>query len=125
MEHQSQFGFMIPFYYLSKIKKKIPIKEGSIRRNCPQNCAFDRYNGIIILLFFVFTVNNFKNIKLIRGKGNFIQLSLSDKLKKYEGVVLFFYPLDFTFVCPTELIKLHEMFDQFHKRGILLLYYYI
>ncbi len=57
----------------------------------------------------------------VDGKGNFIQLSLSEKLKKYEGVVLFFYPLDFTFVCPTELIQLHEMFDQFHKRGILLL----
>jgi peroxiredoxin (alkyl hydroperoxide reductase subunit C) len=57
----------------------------------------------------------------VDSKGNFIQVSLSDKLKKYEGVVLFFYPLNFTFVCPTELIKLHEMFDQFHDRRILLL----
>ena len=34
--------------------------------------------------------------------GNFKTVSLSDFKGKW--VVLFFYPLDFTFVCPTELI---------------------
>lgn len=35
--------------------------------------------------------------------------------KKY--VVLFFYPLDFTFVCPTELHEFEAKREQFHKMG--------
>ena len=36
------------------------------------------------------------------------QVSLSDYAGKY--VVLFFYPLDFTFVCPTEIIAFNDRF---------------
>ncbi|TAH36829.1 MAG: peroxiredoxin [Planctomycetota bacterium] len=36
--------------------------------------------------------------------------------KKY--VVLFFYPLDFTFVCPTELIAFDHRLAEFEKRGV-------
>jgi alkyl hydroperoxide reductase subunit AhpC len=38
-------------------------------------------------------------------------------LKDYKGrwVVLFFYPLDFTFVCPTELIELSKKNAEFEK----------
>ncbi len=32
-------------------------------------------------------------------------------------VVLFFWPLDFTFVCPTEIIAHHRRMDQFRERG--------
>jgi peroxiredoxin (alkyl hydroperoxide reductase subunit C) len=35
--------------------------------------------------------------------------------KKY--VVFFFYPLDFTFVCPTELLAFQELLPEFEKRG--------
>ena len=37
------------------------------------------------------------------------------KLSDYQGknVVLFFYPLDFTFVCPTELHSFEEKLEQF------------
>ena len=39
--------------------------------------------------------------------GQFKEISLSDyKAKKY--VVLYFYPLDFTFVCPTEIIAFND-----------------
>lgn len=34
--------------------------------------------------------------------GSFKEIKLSDYEGKY--VILFFYPLDFTFVCPTEII---------------------
>ena len=34
---------------------------------------------------------------------SFKELSLDDFKKKY--LLLFFYPLDFTFVCPTEIIE--------------------
>ncbi|HOA74190.1 MAG TPA: peroxiredoxin, partial [Phycisphaerae bacterium] len=32
-------------------------------------------------------------------------------------VVLFFYPLDFTFVCPTEIIAFSDRIDEFEKLG--------
>jgi peroxiredoxin (alkyl hydroperoxide reductase subunit C) len=32
-------------------------------------------------------------------------------------LVLFFYPLDFTFVCPTEIVAFHEKLSEFEKAG--------
>ncbi len=43
------------------------------------------------------------------------ELTLSDYRGKY--VVLFFYPLDFTFVCPSEIIAFDEKLDEFSKRN--------
>lgn len=41
----------------------------------------------------------------------------SDAIKgKYS--VLFFYPLDFTFVCPSELIALNNRIDQFKEKNV-------
>lgn len=39
------------------------------------------------------------------------------KLSNYRGkyVVLFFYPLDFTFVCPTEIVAFSDRYDEFAK----------
>ncbi|XP_035727916.1 peroxiredoxin 1-like [Vespa mandarinia] len=47
--------------------------------------------------------------------GQFKEISLSD----YEGqyVVLFFYPLDFTFVCPTEIIAFSDRSQEFKDIG--------
>ena len=42
------------------------------------------------------------------------QFTLSQFLGKY--VVLFFYPLDFTFVCPTELLAFQDRLADFEKR---------
>ncbi|MBI5887647.1 MAG: peroxiredoxin [Deltaproteobacteria bacterium] len=46
--------------------------------------------------------------------GSIKDLKLSDYRGKY--VVLFFYPLDFTFVCPTEIISLSDRLGEFTKR---------
>lgn len=46
-------------------------------------------------------------------------ISLSDYKNKY--VVLFFYPLDFTFVCPTEMHAFQEKLHEFKQRGVELL----
>ena len=35
-----------------------------------------------------------------------------------KGAVLFFYPLDFTFVCPSEIIAFDKRLDEFKSRGI-------
>jgi peroxiredoxin 2/4 len=46
--------------------------------------------------------------------GEFKKISLAD----YKGkkVVLFFYPLDFTFVCPTEILAFSDRLAEFKKR---------
>nr|ARW68319.1 2-Cys peroxiredoxin [Chondria sp. (in: red algae)] len=43
----------------------------------------------------------------------FKNISLSDYLGKY--IILLFYPLDFTFVCPTEIIAFNEMYNQINS----------
>jgi len=45
------------------------------------------------------------------------------KLSDYKGkkVVLFFYPLDFTFVCPTELLAFDKRLSEFDSRGVQVL----
>ncbi|CAA6663738.1 unnamed protein product [Spirodela intermedia] len=44
----------------------------------------------------------------------FIKVNLSDYIgKKY--VILFFYPLDFTFVCPTEITAFSDRYSEFEK----------
>ena len=47
--------------------------------------------------------------------GSFKEVSLSD----YQGkwVVVFFYPLDFTFVCPTEIRAFSGAYAEFKKAG--------
>ena len=47
-------------------------------------------------------VNNFNFKKHVNGKA----------------AVLFFYPLDFTFVCPSELLAFDHRYEEFKKRGV-------
>jgi len=47
--------------------------------------------------------------------GSFKEIQLSDYRGKH--VILFFYPLDFTFVCPTEIIAFSTQIDDFKKRN--------
>ncbi|HMM12533.1 MAG TPA: peroxiredoxin [Bacteroidales bacterium] len=50
--------------------------------------------------------------------GQFVeQFSLDQYLGK-KHVVFFFYPLDFTFVCPTEIIAFQERLHEFEKRNV-------
>lgn len=44
-------------------------------------------------------------------------LKVGDETFKNKYVVLFFYPLDFTFVCPTEIIAFSDRIDEFEKLG--------
>jgi alkyl hydroperoxide reductase subunit AhpC len=47
--------------------------------------------------------------------GEFKKVSLSDF--KGKKLVLFFYPLDFTFVCPTEIVAFTDKIEEFRKRN--------
>ena len=66
-----------------------------VTRQAPDfTCAAVLGNGEI--------VNNFNFKKHINGKA----------------AVLFFYPLDFTFVCPSELIAFDHRYEEFKKRDV-------
>ena len=54
----------------------------------------------------------------VLGCGSIVDdYSFSEKTKgKYVAVV--FYPLDFTFVCPTELVALDHRLDELKSRGV-------
>lgn len=51
--------------------------------------------------------------------GEFKTISLAD----YRGqwVLLYFYPLDFTFVCPTEIVAFNDALDEFTARDCVVL----
>lgn len=57
--------------------------------------------------------------KAVMPDGSFKDVSLADYKGKY--VILFFYPLDFTFVCPTEIIAFSDRAADFEKAGVQLL----
>jgi len=41
-----------------------------------------------------------------------------EKLIGKKEIILFFYPKDFTFVCPTEILAFQEMLPEFEKRNV-------
>lgn len=57
--------------------------------------------------------------KAVMEDGSFKEISLSDYRGKY--VLLFFYPLDFTFVCPTEIIAFSDRAKEFAALGVQIL----
>ena len=51
--------------------------------------------------------------------GSFGRINLEDFKGKW--VTLFFYPLDFTFVCPTEILQFHQLHSKFEAEGSALM----
>ena len=51
------------------------------------------------------------------AEGGFGKLSLADLKAKGQWTVLFFYPGDYTFVCPTELAEVNSKYAEFAKAG--------
>ncbi|MEK5138948.1 peroxiredoxin [Priestia sp. FSL W8-0001] len=45
----------------------------------------------------------------------FGKVSLEENMKQDKWTVLFFYPMDFTTVCPTEIMALSDRYDEFKK----------
>lgn len=52
--------------------------------------------------------------------ASFVDYTLSSNWsgKKPGYTLLFFYPLDFTFVCPTEIIAFSDRIEEFRERGV-------
>ena len=57
--------------------------------------------------------------KAVKGNEFIDTFRLSDHKGKY--IVLFFYPLDFTFVCPTELHAFNDKLKDFQARNVELI----
>ena len=54
----------------------------------------------------------------VLGNGEIVE---NFNLKKHlngKPAVLFFWPMDFTFVCPSELIAFDHRYEEFQKRGV-------
>ena len=57
-------------------------------------------------------------VPAVLGDGTIVDdFNLAEAIKGKYGLV-FFYPLDFTFVCPSELIALDHRMDDFKARGV-------
>lgn len=57
-------------------------------------------------------------VAAVLGSGEIVdKYNLHEHLKGKYGLI-FFYPLDFTFVCPSELIALDKRMDEFHSRNV-------
>ncbi len=50
--------------------------------------------------------------------GEFVEKFSLEQFIGKKHVVFFFYPLDFTFVCPTEILAFQEKMDEFDKRNV-------
>jgi peroxiredoxin (alkyl hydroperoxide reductase subunit C) len=63
------------------------------------------------------TAPEFTAAAVVRGSELVSDFSLDQYLGK-QYVVLFFYPKDFTFVCPSELHAFQDALSEFEKRGV-------
>ena len=54
----------------------------------------------------------------VLGNGEIVGEYTLSKATEGKYTVLFFYPLDFTFVCPSELIAFDHRIEEFKKRGV-------
>ncbi|PKR86890.1 peroxiredoxin [Heyndrickxia camelliae] len=52
-------------------------------------------------------------MEAVMPNKEFGKVSLEENMKNDKWTVLFFYPMDFTFVCPTEITALSDSYDEF------------
>ncbi|UDG80372.1 peroxiredoxin C [Candidatus Annandia pinicola] len=57
----------------------------------------------------------------VLGNGEVIENFNLKKFTKNKNVVLFFWPMDFTFVCPSELIAFNNRYEIFKKKKTIII----
>jgi peroxiredoxin (alkyl hydroperoxide reductase subunit C) len=97
-----------------------------LAQNNIQNIPKYNQTAVTNSIFRSFSLSSVTNVKVqekaphFEGKaivnGQIKNISLSDFAGQY--LVLFFYPLDFTFVCPTELVSFSDHIDAFKNIGV-------
>jgi len=60
---------------------------------------------------------HFEAVAVVNG-GEFVDNFTLDQYVGKKHVLFFFYPLDFTFVCPTEILAFQEKLAEFEKRNV-------
>lgn len=59
-----------------------------------------------------------KRFAAVLGDGNIVEDFNFQKATAGKYAVVFFYPMDFTFVCPSELIAFDHRLEEFKKRNV-------
>ncbi|BBB27213.1 peroxiredoxin [Amphritea japonica] len=54
----------------------------------------------------------------VLGNGDIVDAYTLSEATKGKKAVVFFYPLDFTFVCPSELLAFDHRIEEFKKRNV-------
>ncbi len=54
----------------------------------------------------------------VLGDGTIVEEFNFNEARNGKYAVVFFYPLDFTFVCPSELIAFDHRYEEFQKRNV-------
>lgn len=57
-------------------------------------------------------------VPAVLGSGEIVENFNFAKSTANQYALIFFYPLDFTFVCPSELIALNKRMDKFRELGV-------
>jgi Peroxiredoxin len=57
---------------------------------------------------------------VVTADNEIVETTLSD-LRQGKYAILFFYPLDFTFVCPSEIIAFDNKVEEFKKRNCVVI----
>jgi alkyl hydroperoxide reductase subunit AhpC len=64
---------------------------------------------------------NKKSVVSIEKDNEFLNVSSEDHKKEGNWLVMFWYPRDFTHVCPTEIREFNNLSEEFRERGAMLL----
>ncbi|KAL7619036.1 hypothetical protein Lser_V15G02249 [Lactuca serriola] len=93
----------------------INFRSKSLRSNLPARASTNRHSGFVVKAGLPLVGNVAPDFEAEAVfDQEFIKVKLSDYIgKKY--VILFFYPLDFTFVCPTEITAFSDRHAEFDK----------
>ena len=58
------------------------------------------------------------NVNAVVNGGEIVENFSLDQYLGKKYVIFFFYPADFTFVCPTEIIAFQKQIEEFEKRDV-------
>ena len=88
-----------------------------------QAARFASFNNYAVKARVQHPAPHFEGMSYNGAEGGFKKISLNDYKGKY--VVLFTYPLDFTFVCPTEIIEFNDKAPKFRENSKISTIFYI
>lgn len=68
-----------------------------------------------------FPIFNKKAVVSLEYGKEFADISSEDHINEGKWMVMFWYPKDFTFVCPTEIVEFNESYEDFSNRNVVLI----